>query len=136
MTLHHTFINKLGELEVVPYHVWCDNVTMTCPILPDCAGITGMNRVWPSKQRAVRDLYNHCKDDKNISELWIFGSSTQERCNVDSDLDVAYKYAGNSDSFCSFASTLDINGVDLIDLNTVAEYSRLWIQIHKGVRLI
>ena len=64
MTLPHTFINRIGELEVVPYHVWCDNVTMTCPILPDCAGIIGMNRIWPSKQRAVRDLYNHCKDDK------------------------------------------------------------------------
>lgn len=136
MPLPHTFINSLGELEVVPYPIWCDNVIMHCRVLPDCTGIKGMDRVWPLKQRAVRDLYNHYVTDSNLTELWIFGSSTQERCNLDSDLDIAYRYTGNADDFRLYASNLDPNGVDLIDLDTVAEFSRLWIQIHKGVRLI
>lgn len=136
MPLPHTFINSLGELEVVPYPIWCDNVIMHCRVLPDCMGIKGMDRVWPLKQRAVRDLYNHCVTDSNLTELWIFGSSTQERCNLDSDLDIAYRYTGDAGDFRLYASNLDPNGVDLIDLDTVAEFSRLWIQIHKGVRLI
>lgn len=136
MSLLHTFTNSLGEIEVVPYPIWCDNVIMRCRVLTDCIGIKGIDRIWPLKQRAVRDLYNHCVTDSNLTELWIFGSATQERCNLDSDLDIAYRHADNADAFRLFASSVDANGVDLIDLDTVAEFSRLWIQIHKGVRLI
>lgn len=136
MQLKNIYINRKGELATLSYEKKCDLSVLTCKPHPDCVGIPNIEHIWFSKQRIVRDLYNKVKDDQNLKELWIFGSSTQERCTVWSDLDVAYLYEGDASNFLSILSNADPNGVDCLNLKHVRPHSNLDVQIRKGWRII
>lgn len=115
----------------------CDMMEMHCHVLPDCVGIPNIDRIYPLKQRIVRDIYNLLRDLDTVEELWVFGSSTNMMCNIYSDIDIAYHMKeGCVDNMQDLLYNCDPNGYDLIDLSKVKERSRLWGQIRKGARLL
>ena len=50
-----------------------------------------IHRIFPLKQKAVRDLIEVCRQDSNIKKIIIFGSSTTAACNPWSDIDVYFE---------------------------------------------
>lgn len=136
MKLSNTFINKNGELACLSYIQKRDLCELTCKVLPGCEGVPNINHIWFCKQYIVRDLYNRIKDDANLEELWIFGSATQERCTVESDLDIAYLYTGDDHAFRELVSNIDPMGVDMINMRTIDRHCSLDVQIRKGWRIV
>ena len=58
-------------------------------MLPDCAGYPfKMSRIYPTKQREVRAVYELLKPLAFIKRVFIFGSSTNNKCTLQSDLDI------------------------------------------------
>lgn len=135
--LRNYYTDSKGNEVYLSWPIKCDMVVMHCHVLEDCIGVPNIDRIWPLKQRIVRDIYNKLAPMGIVSELWVFGSSTQERCNIYSDLDIAYKIkSGYQDNISDLLHGCDPNGYDLIDLNHVPVNSLLYGQILKGARII
>ncbi|MCM1214979.1 MAG: nucleotidyltransferase domain-containing protein [Lachnospiraceae bacterium] len=135
--MENYYIDRNGKPAILPWFKKCDLATSYFYVLPDCTGVPNINRVHMYKQRIVRDLYNRLKDIDGLKEFWVFGSSTQWRCNQFSDLDVAFKSDPElRDAIWSILCGADPNGVDVIDLNHVTPNGKLDVQIWKGCRII
>ena len=47
-----------------------------------------MKRVFPTKQRQVRDIHDEFKTDDRVSSIMVFGSAVSDRCHQGSDIDI------------------------------------------------
>lgn len=101
-----------------------------------------LGRIHPFKQKAVHSLLEYARSFSGLEELWLFGSSLQPYCKYTSDIDLAYRvseqlrYTLEEDELREQLTSFDINGVDLVDLYTIHEYSPLAVNIRKGLRLL
>lgn len=135
--LRNYYRDSKGNMRQISWQDMCDMMVMHCRVLPDCVGVPNIDRIYPLKQRIVRDIYNKLKDLGTVEELWIFGSSTQMRCNIHSDIDIAYRVKDNCEDNIHWVLVgCDPNGYDLIDLSRIDAHSKLYGQILKGVRII
>ena len=48
----------------------------------------GIEHVHPLQQRKVRELVDHFSENPDIKRVILFGSSVEENCNIDSDIDI------------------------------------------------
>lgn len=96
-----------------------------------------MGRIYPLKQKEANEIYQSLKD--MAISVWIFGSSTSNRCGIMSDLDVAIK-APDEDTYKIAARAISMicqGNCDIIDLNEISYDSLLFRDIWKdGVKLI
>lgn len=135
--LRNYYMDSKGNMRYLDWVTKCEMLTMHCPVLSDCIGVPNIDRIYPLKQRIVRDMYTILKELPSVDEFWIFGSSTQLRCNAFSDLDVAYKVSADSDlNIEVMLAGYDPNGIDFVNLDNVPRNERLWGQIHKGAQII
>lgn len=58
------------------------------PVIVD-DNFVDMSRVYPTKQRMVKDVIEQLRQDIRVSSARLFGSSITMRCNKESDLDFA-----------------------------------------------
>lgn len=96
-----------------------------------------MGRIYPLKQNEVNNIYQALKN-MDIS-IWIFGSSTSNRCGIMSDLDVALK-TNDEETYKTASRTISKicqGNCDVIDLNEINYDSLLFRDIWKdGVKLL
>ncbi|MCQ2776098.1 MAG: helix-turn-helix domain-containing protein [Bacilli bacterium] len=57
------------------------------------------NRIYPLQQRKVRQILDEIQSNQNVIKVIIFGSSTNYRCNIDSDLDIYFELKNDEKPF-------------------------------------
>lgn len=50
-----------------------------------------IRRIFPTKQKYVREMIDVCKKDPNIRKIIIFGSAVTQGCNPWSDIDIYFE---------------------------------------------
>ena len=100
------------------------------------------SRIHPLKQELALKISKKIKDDKRVSEVILFGSSTTIRCNNKSDIDLAIKLKDDSisnsvkDEISEEIQMLCDWKADIIWMDKIAENSKIYNNISKGVKLI
>lgn len=121
---------------------WCLRNPMIFPVLPDCAGYPfEMSRIYPTKQREVRAVYELLKPLAFIKRVFIFGSSTNNKCTLQSDLDIVIESdltESIEDRACiqKHLYVLCKNGYDLLWMEDVHYGTDLYANMNRGVRII
>lgn len=141
MVRPHITIDENGNYKHYYWEQWCEDNLFLYPVLPDCQGLPfEIARIYPLKQREVRDVYNYLSKNKFVKGVWVFGSSANMKCTIDSDLDLAIETVDSCTPeergkiSVALPSTCK-NGCDIIWWDTVKYGSKLYGQIRKGVRL-
>lgn len=135
--LRNYYKDSKGRMRYISYPKKCEMTTMYTHVLPDCVGVPNINRIYPLKQRIVRDIYYKLTELGTVEELWIFGSSTNMLCNIFSDLDIAYRMKdGCEDNMHTVLCDCDPNGYDLLNMDRIQKGEKVLRQIRKGARII
>lgn len=87
----------------------------------------GVYRIHPLRQREVEELLSLVRVNPLISRAVIFGSSTEERCTPDSDVDVLL-YGQQ----CNFRAPINDVSYDILWANQIPEGDPLWREIEQG----
>jgi len=99
-----------------------------------------LKRIHPLKQRIVNNIYESLKDNKQIEEVYIFGSSTTIRCNKNSDIDIAIRLINDTKENKEVISDV-INNIcnyncDIIWLNSIEKETKLYKNVERGLRIL
>lgn len=74
------------------YITWeerCKQEIYSFPVLKDCITVDyPIRRIYPLKQRVVRDIANYVREDKRVAHVCVIGSSVSMKCTRESDLDL------------------------------------------------
>ena len=87
----------------------------------------------------VNELYKLLKNEKTISKAYIFGSSVNIRCRVNSDIDIALELkdecfnSENKNKISEFIQEKTEYSADIVWLNSIDQTSQLYENIKKGV---
>lgn len=98
--------------------------------------------IYPLKQPIVNELYQRLHDDSIIEALYVFGSATDIRCNVNSDIDVAVQLAFGYDTRDMRNRVSEIIqdickwNADVIWINDLKCDERLYHEVMGGVRIV
>ena len=111
--------------------------------------VPNMDHIHPLKQQQVYELYNSISalNSRAIKRIWIFGSSTNNSCNIRSDIDVLIEVAdmvsldseAGEEFQCSLHHILVKSlgtDFDLIFMNDLDQDKQLYKNILKTRRLI
>jgi predicted nucleotidyltransferase len=122
------------------WKTYCENRHISFPVIDSCAGLPiAMKYVYPLKQKIARDLYYMFQQDVMVKSAWLFGSSVNLSCTIDSDTDIAIRPIDAEQEtwhniFCKVSDYL--NGMcDIINLNHVKPNTKIHESIARGVRL-
>ncbi|MBR5369369.1 MAG: nucleotidyltransferase domain-containing protein [Lachnospiraceae bacterium] len=105
--------------------------------------VMNIDKIHPLKQEKVYNLVNNLQDNI-IRKIWIFGSSTNNSCNIRSDTDVLVELKDESeinheDAICSihkeFAKTLGTN-FDLVLTTELDKSKQFYGNLMKTRRLV
>lgn len=66
---------------------FCYTHTFIFPIIVD-SDFKEINRIHPLKQKAVTAIHDALRDDADVKQAIVFGSSTSLKCNPQSDIDL------------------------------------------------
>lgn len=109
--------------------------------------VKNIDNIHPLKQKKIFDFCQKLTDFPNIKRCWIFGSSTNNCCNINSDVDILLEINDsinmNSDEGedleCSIhkiiVKTIGTN-FDLIYLNNLDKNKQIYKNILKTRRLV
>ena len=67
-----------------------------------------INKIFPTKQKDIRQMVEVCKKDKNIKKIIIFGSSITSLCNPWSDIDIYFEFKKEPNSYPSISSNVAV----------------------------
>lgn len=130
-----------GERKWITWEQWCYDNVFEYPILEDCKGYPfNMARIYPIKQREVRDVYLYLKDHPKVARARVFGSSTNMKCDWDSDLDVCIKVTTECTEWDRGEISAHIvnmckNGADVLWWDDIKYGTELYANIRRGVIL-
>ncbi|MBR5944628.1 MAG: nucleotidyltransferase domain-containing protein [Lachnospiraceae bacterium] len=106
--------------------------------------VQNINKIHPLKQEKVYSLVNSLEELDFLKRVWIFGSSTNNCCNIRSDIDVLVEltnpdYFTNDDIICkiqkAFYKSLGSN-FDVVYLNNLDISKQFFINVMKTRRLV
>lgn len=126
---------------MITWEHWCNDNLFEYPILTDCQGYPfNMARIFPIKQREVRDVYNYLKDNPKVTHARIFGSSTTMKCTWESDLDVCIKVTSDCTDWdkgdiSAHIARLCKNDADILWWDDIKFGTDLYANIRRGVIL-
>jgi len=66
---------------------YCNSHIFIFPIIVD-SDFKDINRIHPLKQKAIAAIHDAIEDDADIKQAIVFGSSTNLKCNLQSDIDL------------------------------------------------
>lgn len=98
--------------------------------------------IYPSKQPVVNELYKRFRDNRFVDTMYIFGSVTDIRCNVSSDIDVAvrlypdYNTKEVRNRVSELIQCICEWNADVIWINDLKYDERLYHEIMGGVRIV
>ncbi len=98
--------------------------------------------IYPSKQAIVNELYQTLCSNRMMDALYVFGSATDIRCNVNSDIDVAVKLSHVYDTkevrnrISEVIQGICKWNADIIWINDLKCDERLYREIMGGVRIL
>lgn len=99
-----------------------------------------MSRIYPTKQKDVKNVLECLRKEETVADLHLFGSSISLRCNRDSDLDFAVgltEFSRNAKNYISELIQECCNwNADILWLDRVSENDRIYGDIQKGLKLI
>jgi len=99
-----------------------------------------MSRVYPTKQREVKNVLDKLRDDSDVTELRLFGSSITMACNKESDIDFAVRLKAPDHEVRNTVSELIQKAcewkADIIWLDRLSKDERIYTEIMKGLVLI
>ena len=106
--------------------------------------VMNINKIHPLKQEKVYSLIKNLVNMDFVKRIWIFGSSTNNSCNINSDIDVWVELANDQFSkddnvVCmiqkNFAKSLGSN-FDIVFLNDLDQTKQIYSNILKTRRLV
>ena len=106
--------------------------------------VLNINKIHPLKQEKVYSLIKNLVNMSFLKRIWIFGSSTNNSCNINSDIDVLVELENDSlssddDVVCmiqkNFAKSLGSN-FDIVFLNDLDKTKQIYNNILKTRRLV
>lgn len=109
------------------------------PIIePD--SLVDMSRIYPTKQRIIKNILSTLRSDDRINRLMLFGSSITMACNKDSDIDLAVDLkelttSARNDISEKIQLACDWNA-DIIWMDHLSSDDRIYKDIMKGLVLI
>lgn len=119
----------------------CDDHTLHFGVWDNCKGYPFlMERVYPMKQREVRDIYLAMKDNPKVKSVRIFGSTTNMKCHVGSDTDICVEVTDD----CTEADMTEIhntlhsicrNDCDILWWHNFLKGTRIYGNIRRGIVL-
>lgn len=99
-----------------------------------------MSRIYPTKQRNIKNVLSALRTDDRINRLTLFGSSITMACNKDSDIDLAVdlkEYSTTVRNDISEKIQLACNwNADIIWMDHLSSDDRIYKDIMKGLVLI
>ncbi len=106
--------------------------------------VKNIDMIHPLKQRLVYDIVTDRLSDylDCIDKVVVFGSSTSMRCCVNSDLDIAVRFADNMDTLENKNAVSELIGketdwnYDVVWLNGINENGRLYNEILSEGRVV
>lgn len=111
-------------------------------VVPECVGYPfNVQRIYPTRQKVVCDIYDLLVSDCSVEKLWLFGSSSNASCMPYSDIDLALLLKNNTIEewyrVCNLVRTTFYEfKYDFVNIADVEPYSTLKVNIAKGVKLI
>lgn len=106
--------------------------------------VMNINKIHPLKQKKVYYLIKNLVNMGFVKRIWIFGSSTNNSCNINSDIDVLVElenddFSSDDDIVCliqkNFAKSLGSN-FDVVFLNDLDKTKQIYNNILKTRRLV
>lgn len=99
-----------------------------------------MSRIYPTKQREVKDVLEALRDEETVNDLHLFGSSITIRCHKDSDVDFAVGLTDFSRTVKNHISERIQEccnwKADILWMDRLTEQDRVFADIQKGLKLI
>ncbi len=101
-----------------------------------------MRRVFPTKQRQVRDIHNEFKSDKRISSIMVFGSAVSDRCHQGSDIDILVRLKDecvdvkNKNDISEMIQNICDWNADVLWFDRIEETDRIYKKILEGVQIV
>lgn len=86
----------------------------------------GVYRIHPLRQREVEEVLELIQREPAITKAVVFGSSTEERCTPDSDVDILL--FGQQ---CNFRAPVNDVAYDILWSNQIPEGDALWREIER-----
>ena len=125
MQVNMTWEQKRYASFIFPQIVQCDDIDI--------------HRIHPLKQREACRIHEEFANNSDVESIYLFGSSVNIRCHIHSDTDVAVLLARDTLENRGYVSEriqeLCNWNADVIWLNSEEPDSRLYREIHRGVRL-
>lgn len=106
--------------------------------------VKNINKIHPLKQKKVYHLIKNLVNMDFVKRIWIFGSSTNNSCNINSDVDVLVElenddFSRDDNIVCliqkNFAKSLGSN-FDVVFLNDLDKTKQIYNNILKTRRLV
>lgn len=102
--------------------------------------VIDMSRIYPTKQRVIKDMVEQLRGDIRLKSLVLFGSSITIRCNKDSDIDLAIGLKECTEKVKNEISErvqLACDwGADILWMDRLSSEDRVYQDIMKGLTLI
>ena len=98
--------------------------------------------IYPAKQPLVNELYKRFRDNEFVDTMYVFGSVTDIRCNVFSDIDIAVRLHPNYNTkemrnrISELIQDICEWNADVIWVNDLKCDERLYCEIIGGIRII
>lgn len=107
-------------------------------IVPDES--VDMSRIYPTKQRSIKNIITALKNDSRLSSIRLFGSSINMSCNQNSDIDLAVginELSNETRNDISEKIQIACNwDADILWLDHLSKKDRIYNDIMKGLILI
>ena len=120
--------------------IWHDNKEKTFyfPVVCD-SEYYDAKRIYPLKQKIVKDIFKSLSKKKEIKSLMLFGSSLNITCTKDSDIDLAIELfeptLENKNMISEIVQGITNYNSDIIWLDSLDKESLLYKRIMKGLLL-
>lgn len=99
-----------------------------------------MSRIYPTKQRIIKNIIDNVRDEQRVDSIVLFGSSITMRCNRDSDVDLAVSLYDPSVSIKNDISELIQEscdyGADIIWMDRITPKDRIYADIMEGLKIV
>lgn len=101
-----------------------------------------MRRIFPTKQRQVRDIHEEFKSDERISSIMVFGSAASDRCHQGSDIDILVRLkdgcvgVDNKNEISEKIQNICDWNADVLWYDRIDESDRIYNKILEGVRIV
>jgi predicted nucleotidyltransferase len=122
------------------YRRFCDNHIFLFPIIVN-TDFVNINRIFPSKQKIVKSIYDNSDLHNLCKQIIVFGSSITLRCTMYSDLDLAVELLNDNNESRNKATLilsklLRGSRYDLIWIDEDIYNERVYEYIQKGVKIL